>query len=77
MNEQDLKGAMKEFIDNRSRVLITTDIISQGIHIHQVKFVINYDLPIEIEQYIHRVGHAVQYGKKSIAVNIVSESDVD
>lgn len=75
MDEKDRIYLIKEFQEQRSNVLITTDIISQEIRIPQVRFVLNYDLPVEEELYIHRIGRAVQFGKKGIVVNLVNELD--
>jgi len=51
-NERDL--IIKEFRSGSSRVLITTDLLARGIDVQQVSLVINYDLPREKENYIHR-----------------------
>ena len=47
---------MKEFRSGSSRVLITTDLLARGIDVQQVSLVINYDLPTNRENYIHRIG---------------------
>lgn len=51
-NERDL--IMREFRSGSSRVLITTDLLARGIDVQQVSLVINYDLPANRENYIHR-----------------------
>merc|ERR1712110_276188 len=53
-NERDL--IMREFRSGSSRVLITTDLLARGIDVQQVSLVINYDLPANRENYIHRIG---------------------
>jgi len=47
---------MREFRSGSSRVLITTDLLARGIDVQQVSLVINYDLPSNRENYIHRYG---------------------
>ncbi|KAA6396068.1 MAG: putative ATP-dependent RNA helicase eIF4A [Streblomastix strix] len=73
MDEKGRNKSIQEFQEKRSHVLITTDIISQGILIPQVRLVVNYDLPVEKEQYIHRVGRAVQLGKKEEQTQMLGE----
>ena len=51
-NERDL--IMREFRSGSSRVLISTDLLARGIDVQQVSVVINYDLPTNRENYIHR-----------------------
>lgn len=51
-NERDV--IMNEFRTGSSRILITTDLLARGIDVQQVSLVINYDLPINLENYIHR-----------------------
>ena len=54
MEQKDRDIIMKEFRSGSSRVLITTDLLARGIDIQQVSLVINYDLPSNRENYIHR-----------------------
>ena len=54
MPQEEREEIMKEFREGKTRVLITTDIISRGIDIQQVSLVINFDLPTNRENYIHR-----------------------
>ena len=66
---------MREFRSGSSRVLITTDILARGIDIQQVSLVVNYDLPISKEKYIHRIGRTARYGRKGVAINFVTKED--
>jgi len=72
-NQRDL--IMREFRTGSSRVLITTDLLARGIDIQQVSLVINYDLPLSKEKYIHRIGRSGRFGRKGVAVNFVTPSD--
>lgn len=56
MPQKDRDSVMHQFRQGISRVLISTDIWSRGIDVQQVSLVVNYDLPIERESYIHRIG---------------------
>lgn len=76
MIQTDRDNIMKSFRNGSTRVLITTDLLARGIDIQQVSLVINYDLPKEKEQYIHRIGRSGRYGRKGVAINfIMSQQD--
>jgi translation initiation factor 4A len=67
---------MKEFRSGSSRVLITTDLLARGIDVQQVSLVINYDLPSNRENYIHRIGRGGRFGRKGVAINFVTSEHV-
>ena len=66
---------VKDFRDGKTRILITTDLLSRGIDIPQVNLVINYDLPPNKETYIHRIGRCGRFGKKGVAISLVKMQD--
>ena len=66
---------MKEFRSGSSRILITTDILARGIDVQQVSLVINYDIPLNRENYIHRIGRGGRFGRKGVAINFVTRDD--
>ncbi len=61
MEQRDRDIIMKEFRSGASRVLITTDLLARGIDVQQVSLVINYDLPSNRENYIHRFSFSFFY----------------
>jgi len=67
---------LSEFRTGSSRVLITTDLLARGIDVQQVSLVINYDLPRNLENYIHRIGRSGRFGRKGVAINFVTAEDV-
>ena len=67
---------MREFRSWSSRVLITTKLLERGIDVQQVSLVINYDLPSNRENYIHRIGRGGWFGRKGVPINFVTEDDV-
>jgi len=67
---------MTEFRSGSSRVLITTDLLARGIDVQQVSLVINYDMPGNRENYIHRIGRSGRFGRKGVSINLVSNDDV-
>ena len=76
MPQRDRDAVMEEFRGGKSRVLISTDIWARGLDVAQVSLVINYDLPVRREAYIHRIGRSGRFGKKGVAVNFVKDEDV-
>ena len=76
MHQKDRESIMSDFRQGSSRVLITTDIWARGIDVQQVSLVINYDLPTNRENYIHRIGRSGRFGRKGVAINFVTSDDV-
>jgi len=72
MSPQERNAVMREFRAGKSRVLIATNVIARGIDIQQVSLVINYELPFEKENYIHRIGRSGRHARKGMAINFVT-----
>jgi len=75
MDQKERDVIMREFRSGSSRVLITTDLLARGIDVQQVSLVINYDLPTNRENYIHRIGRGGRFGRKGVAINFVTDDD--
>jgi ATP-dependent RNA helicase RhlE len=67
--------ALGDFKAGRVNVLVATDIAARGLDIAQLPLVINYDLPLVAEDYIHRVGRTGRAGRRGRAVSLVSAAD--
>lgn len=76
MEQGEREKIMSEFRSGSSRVLITTDLLARGIDVQQVSLVINYDLPNNRENYIHRIGRGGRFGRKGVAINFITTEDV-
>ena len=76
MQQRERDAIMSEFRQGGSRVLITTDVWARGIDVQNVSLVINYDLPTNRENYIHRIGRSGRFGRKGVAINFVTTEDV-
>uniref|UniRef100_A0A8D2AXV3 RNA helicase n=1 Tax=Sciurus vulgaris TaxID=55149 RepID=A0A8D2AXV3_SCIVU len=74
MDQKERDVIMREFRSGSSQVLITTDLLARGTDV-QVSLVINYDLPTNRENYIHRIGRGGRFGRKGVAINFVTEED--
>jgi translation initiation factor 4A len=77
MQRGEREKVMNTFRSGSSRVLVTTDLVARGIDVHHVNIVINYDLPANKENYLHRIGRGGRYGRKGVAINFVSQRDVE
>ena len=75
MEHSTRESIMREFRTGSSRVLITTDLLARGIDVQQVSLVINYDMPTNYENYLHRIGRSGRFGRKGVAINFVTEVD--
>ena len=64
--------ALKDFKSGFTRVLVATDIASRGIDVKDIELVINYDLPDQADDYVHRIGRTGRAGKKGKAVSFVA-----
>ena len=67
--------ALADFKTGRVRVLVATDIAARGLDIARLPLVVNFDLPLVAEDYIHRVGRTGRAGHRGRAVSLVSASD--
>lgn len=67
----DRMERMTSFRKGETRVLISTDLLARGIDVQQVSLVINYELPPQYENYIHRIGRCARYGRKGTAINLI------
>ena len=75
--EQDMREeVLRGFRSKRIRILVATDVMSRGIDIKEINMVINYDVPHDAEDYVHRVGRTARANTKGEAVTLVNEKDM-
>ena len=67
--------ALTDFKSGKISILVATDVAARGLDIPNVGCVINYDMPNNIEDYVHRIGRTGRIGKKGIAVSFISEKN--
>jgi len=75
LTQETRQVILKEFRSGSSRVLVATDLLARGIDVQQVSMVINYDIPLQRENYIHRIGRGGRFGRKGVAINLVTQRD--
>ncbi len=74
--EQDKReGVLRDFKNRKFNILVATDIMSRGIDIDNIDMVINYDVPGDPEDYVHRIGRTGRAEAKGIAITFVNEDD--
>jgi len=74
-SQRDRERALWEFQTGKVTVLIATDVAARGLDIPDVAHVINYDLPNEIDSYVHRIGRTGRAGNKGFATSFVNEKN--
>jgi translation initiation factor 4A len=77
MEVHERKKRMQDFRSGSTRVLISTDLLARGIDVQQVSLVINYEMPIQRENYVHRIGRSGRYGKKGVAINLICGNEIE
>ena len=75
MDVEERKARMNDFRRGSCRVIISTDLLARGIDVQQVSLVINYELPVQRENYIHRIGRSGRYGRKGASINLITERE--
>ena len=64
---------LNDFQENKVNLMIATDVAARGLHIPAVSHVINYDLPQDAEDYVHRIGRTARFGASGVAFSFICE----
>lgn len=75
MEQKDRLKTMEDFKNKEFKVLVATDIAARGIHIEHITNVINFDIPMERESYVHRIGRSGRGEKPGLAISLITERD--
>jgi len=76
VDKSERESKLLDFKNGKTRMLLSTDLLSRGIDIQQLNLVINFDLPKSKETYVHRIGRSGRYGRKGVAINFVTNRDL-
>ncbi len=76
MTQQARDKVMNKFRNGNINILVATDVAARGLDIDNVDVIINYDVPQNIDDYIHRIGRTARAGKKGFAFTLVSKDEI-
>ncbi|HHC6479463.1 TPA: DEAD/DEAH box helicase [Vibrio parahaemolyticus] len=76
-SQDEREEALAQFKSGQTQVLIATDLLARGIHIEQLPVVINFELPMHAETYVHRVGRTARAGEQGVAMSLVCHGEMD
>ena len=76
LEQSQREEVLLKFRSKQTRVLVATDVLSRGIDIKDINFVINYDVPGDAEDYVHRIGRTARADTKGVALTLVNEDDM-
>ncbi|EHK9098496.1 DEAD/DEAH box helicase [Vibrio parahaemolyticus] len=76
-SQAEREAALAQFKSGQTQVLIATDLLARGIHIEQLPVVINFELPMHAETYVHRVGRTARAGEQGVAMSLVCHGEMD
>jgi translation initiation factor 4A len=77
MTSEIRKDIMNRFRKGDTRILVATDLLARGIDVQQVSLVINFDVPNNMENYIHRIGRSGRFGRKGVSINFVTDYEAE
>ena len=76
LDQEEREERMREFKNKNLQILVGTDIISRGIDIEDISLVVNYAVPQDAEDYVHRVGRTARAASKGNAITFISDEDM-
>ena len=76
LEQSKREEVLRGFRSKRIRILVATDVMSRGIDIKEINMVVNYDVPHDAEDYVHRVGRTARANTKGEACTLVNQKDM-
>ncbi len=76
LEQKEREEVLQGFRSKRIRILVATDVMSRGIDIKDINLVVNYDVPQDAEDYVHRVGRTARADATGVALTLVNEDDM-
>jgi ATP-dependent RNA helicase RhlE len=74
-SQQQRVAALERFKSGKVKILVATDIAARGIDVKDIAFVVNYDIPATVEDYVHRIGRTARCGRTGTAVTFVAPEE--
>lgn len=75
LEQAERETVMRNFKNGHIHILVATDIVARGIDIEDIQMVINYDVPHDAEDYVHRIGRTARAGGEGIAITFIAEKE--
>lgn len=75
LNQQEREGVLLDFKNKKIKLLVATDVLSRGIDIKGINLVINYDIPSDAEDYVHRIGRTARGDNTGVALTFINADD--
>lgn len=76
-SQNQRKRALDNFAAGTTDILVATDVLARGIDVDEVSYVVNYDVPVQAEDYVHRIGRTGRAGAEGFAITFVSPENKD
>ena len=76
LDQQQREDTIREFKNKKIRILVATNILSRGIDIKEIGLVINYEVPHDAEDYVHRIGRTARADRTGEAITFINQKDV-
>lgn len=75
-NQSEREQIMRQFRSGEIKILVATDIVSRGIDINDIDLIINYDIPGDAEDYVHRIGRTARAERSGLAISFINKKDI-
>ena len=75
LDQKEREEVMLRFKNRETKILVATDIVSRGIDIENIDLVMNYDVPRDPEDYVHRIGRTARAQSSGVAITLISDTD--
>lgn len=75
LEQKEREDVLRDFTARKTQVLVATDILARGIDIEGIDLVINYDVPRDAEDYVHRIGRTARAQTTGVAITLINEKD--
>jgi superfamily II DNA/RNA helicase len=76
LDQDKREEVLRDFRSKKIRILVATDVMSRGIDVKEINMVINYDVPHDAEDYVHRVGRTARVNEKGEAITLVTQKEI-
>jgi superfamily II DNA/RNA helicase len=76
LEQQEREEVLLRFRSKQTRVLVATDVLSRGIDIKEIELIINYDVPHEAEDYVHRIGRTARANTSGVAITLINDREL-